>query len=76
MSQTFEFYDRQALAARSDADDAVLDNVRDRALRSEAAWRQLADRARKVERDRLARDRARAAEAAVEPVREDQSTWT
>ena len=62
MSQTFEFYDRQALAARSDADDAVLDNVR--------------DRARKVEHDRLARDRARAAEAAVEPLREDQSTWT
>jgi len=55
MSQTFEFYDSRARDAATEAEAAKLDNVRDRALRSEAAWRQLANRARQIERDRAAK---------------------
>lgn len=58
MSQTYEFYAEQARKSADDAASAVLDNVRDKALRSESAWRDLADRARKVERDRAKRDAA------------------
>ncbi|MGJ3626593.1 hypothetical protein AB5I41_06505 [Sphingomonas sp. MMS24-JH45] len=40
-----------------EAEDAVLDNVpRDRALRSEAAWAQMAQRSRKTEASRDARE--------------------
>ena len=73
MSQTFEFYDAQATAAAAQAAEARLDNVRERALRSEKAWRQLADRALKVQRDRIAREETRAAEAGT--VRE-APPWT
>lgn len=65
MSQTFEFYDERAKTAAAEAEAAMLDNVRDRALRSEAAWRQLANRAQKTERDRAIRN-AKAAETAEE----------
>lgn len=65
MSQTFEFYDERAKTAAAEAEAAMLDNVRDRALRSEAAWRQLATRAQKTERDRAIRN-AKAAETAEE----------
>lgn len=75
MSQSYEFYDRQALAARADADGALLDNVRDRALRSEAAWRQLANRARQVENDRLVREQTKA-DAVRLAAAEEQSPWT
>ncbi|MGV3635902.1 MAG: hypothetical protein ACO1NY_16255 [Pseudorhodoplanes sp.] len=46
-----------------------MSNVRDRALRSEAAWRDMADRAAQTERDRevakLEREHRLAAEAAL-----------
>jgi len=40
--------------------------VRDRALRSEATWRGLAEQARKVAADRVKADRERAARRAAE----------
>ena len=52
MSQNFEFYNTRAKEAAAEAKAATLDNVRERALRSETAWREMADRARQMERDR------------------------
>lgn len=74
MSQTFEFYDAQAIAAATQAAEAELENVRERALRSEKAWRQLADRALKVQRDRIARDETRSAAGAAD--RPEHAPWT
>ena len=71
MSQTFDFYDARAREAGAEAKAAVLDNVRERALRSEKPFRALADQARRVLVDRAnaeaVRDARRAAEAASEP---------
>ena len=53
MSQGFEFYQARAEESAAEARAAVLDNVRDRALRSEATWRALADQARAVAKERL-----------------------
>ena len=61
MSQTFEFYDARAKEAAADAQEATLDRVRERALRSEAAWRQMATRAQVIEAER-AKARAHIAE--------------
>ncbi len=46
----------RAAEARRDADAAMLDNVRDRCLRSEAAWSDMAARAERTEKMRAARD--------------------
>jgi hypothetical protein len=56
-----QFYLARAEQARADADAATLDNVRDRCLRSEAAWNQLAERAAKTEQLRVAHEAAKAA---------------
>ncbi len=69
MSQNFEFYDARAKEAASEAEKATLDNVRERALRSETAWREMADRAKQMEREReIARveREARQADAAAQ----------
>lgn len=52
MSQNFEFYNTRAKEAATEAKAATLDNVRERALRSETAWREMADRAKQMEEDR------------------------
>ena len=52
MSQSFTFYNQRANEAAADAEAAQLDNVRDRALRSEKTWRGLASQAKKLEEDR------------------------
>ncbi|MXO91907.1 hypothetical protein [Pontixanthobacter aquaemixtae] len=52
MSQNFEFYNTRANEAAAEAKAATLDNVRERALRSETAWREMADRALQMERER------------------------
>ncbi|MEN7536942.1 hypothetical protein [Aurantiacibacter flavus] len=52
MSQTFAFYDARAQEAARDAKAATLDNVRERALRSQKTWRALADQAKKIEKSR------------------------
>lgn len=52
MSQNFEFYNARAKEAAVEAKAAKLDNVRERALRSETAWREMADRALQMEQER------------------------
>ena len=65
MSQSYEFY--CAKEAKAEAKAATLDNVRDRALRSEATWRGLADQARAVakRREKLELEKAAEREAAA-----------
>lgn len=52
LSQNFEFYNTRANEAAAEAAKATLDNVRERALRSETAWREMADRAKQMEQER------------------------
>ena len=59
MSQSFTFYNQRANEAAKDAAAAELDNVRDRALRSEKTWRGLASQAKKLEDDRAAAEAER-----------------
>jgi hypothetical protein len=58
MSRTLDFYLARAHDAAHEAEKAVLDNVRDRALRAEAAWRQMADRQAKIDTGRDGPDEA------------------
>ena len=60
MSQTFEFYDARAREAAREAEEATLENVKERNLRAEKTWRSLANQAQKValERAKAARERA------------------
>lgn len=51
MSQ-LDFYLARAADARADAETATLANVRDRCLRAEAAWSQMAARAERGDRMR------------------------
>ena len=66
MSQTYDFYDQRAKAAKAEADNAVLDNVRDRELRSAKAWREMADRALLIEAERAKAEIYRAERRAAE----------
>lgn len=72
MSQSFEFYQERAKAAAKEASEATLANVRDRALRSEAAWREMADRARETDRERKIADKARAERREAEAIAAEQ----
>ncbi len=49
---TQQFYLDRANEARRDADAATLSNVRERCLRSEAAWAEMAARAARTEKMR------------------------
>lgn len=71
MSQTFEFYDARAKESAAEAEAAVLENVRERARRSEATWRALANQARAVAEERARVEHQKAARRA-ETVFEDQ----
>jgi hypothetical protein len=51
-SSNLQFFLARAAQARVEADSATLDHVRERCLRSEAAWQALADRAERSERMR------------------------
>jgi hypothetical protein len=64
MSTQLEFYRARAVEARTDADKATLDNVRDRCLRAAAAWDAMAARAHRGEtmRAKLEAEKAAAAE--------------
>jgi hypothetical protein len=53
-SSNLEFFVARAEQARSEADAATLDHVRERCLRSEAAWMVLAEKARRGAERRLA----------------------
>lgn len=54
----------RAAEARAAADAAQLDNVRDRCLRSEAAWSEMAARAERTEKLRAAKEAEKAEMAA------------
>jgi hypothetical protein len=64
MSATSDFYLARAADSARDAENATLDNVRDRCRRSEAAWLSMADRIARSEamRDVTAAEKALAAE--------------
>jgi hypothetical protein len=66
MSQTFEFYDQRARDAEENAEQAVLDNVRDRELRSAKAWREMADRQLMIDAERVKAEEIRAQRRAME----------
>jgi len=66
MSQTYDFYDQRAKAAEAEAKQAVLDNVRDRELRSAKAWREMANRALMIEAERAKAEIYRAERRAAE----------
>lgn len=55
MAQTIEFLRERIREAAEEARNATLDNVRERALRSEAAWQEMADRATAVAHKRAER---------------------
>ena len=69
MSQGYKFYAARAVEAKAEAAQATLENVRARALRSEAMFLKLADHARKVEADR---EKARLKKAADSQVNSPQ----
>ena len=64
MSMSRTFCEDRADAAATAAANALLDNVRDRELRSELAWRAMSDRIRDTELAREAKIAERAVEAA------------
>jgi hypothetical protein len=61
MNQSFTFLDTRAREAAAEADKATLSNVKERALRSAATWRTMADKALKIEEDRARADAERSA---------------
>jgi hypothetical protein len=56
-----EVYLLRAEQARTEADEATLENVRDRCLRAEAAWMEMVARADRTERMRASQAAAKAA---------------
>ena len=63
-SSNLEFFRARAAQAHADGEEATLDHVRERSLRSEAAWQALADKAQRTERMREA-EAERKAEAGL-----------
>lgn len=57
-----EIYRQNAERARAEAEAATLDNVRERALRAEAAWTAMADRYERVDTARAEREARPAAD--------------
>jgi hypothetical protein len=64
-NSNLEFYLARVAQARSEAEAATLDHVRERCRRSEAAWQHLADRAERSEAMKVA-EALRKAEALPE----------
>jgi hypothetical protein len=65
MSVNRDFYLARVESCMVDADAAQLDNVRDRFLRSAAAWQSMADRVTRTEQERAQRDSDKLAEQGV-----------
>jgi hypothetical protein len=59
-----QFYLDQAERSRRDADEATLDNVRDRCLRAAAAWDDMASRVSRTEKLRAETEAVKAAQRA------------
>jgi hypothetical protein len=66
MSTQHEFYLARAAEARAEATKAQLDNVRQRSLRSEAAWMTMAARAERSDKLRTKAEAEKAAARASE----------
>jgi len=68
MSAQHEFYLERAAEARAIADAATLDNVRERWLRAEESWNEMAVRKERADtmRDRLIADKASELAATLE----------
>jgi hypothetical protein len=66
MTGTREFYLARAEECRAEAASAPLANVRDRALRSEAAWRTMAARQDRIAQQREVAEAARQERLAAE----------
>ncbi len=70
MTQSYDFLMARAAEAATEAKAATLDNVRIRALRSEAVWRDMADREKRIsserEKSRVEREARRAEELLAE----------
>ena len=71
MQQGYKFYSARAAEAKAQAADSTLENVRLRALRSEAMFLKLADHARKVEDDREKARLKKAAEIEANAVEDE-----
>lgn len=56
-----DIYSQRAAEARAQADEAQLANVKERCLRAEAAWTEMAQRAMRTERMRASLEAAKAA---------------
>lgn len=65
MSPSIIFYLTRADECARDAENAKLENVRDRCRRSEIAWREMADRLMRTETMRAEKEESRAAAAAL-----------
>ena len=61
MSQTYDFYVAQADQNAKAAASTDLPNVRERCLRAESAWREMADRLQRIDESKQAAARAKAA---------------
>ena len=70
MSANYQFYLNQPAPARGEAEAATLDNVRDRCLRSAAAWDSMAARLLRTEKMRVETDARKKAEALSQQVLE------
>ena len=62
-----DFYRARVDQARTEAEAATLEHVRERCRRSEAAWTALADRAERAERMRASQEKAKADELLQRP---------
>jgi hypothetical protein len=56
MSVNRDFYLARVASCMAEADASMLDNVRDRCLRSAEAWQNMADRITRTEQERSQRD--------------------
>lgn len=61
MSAQLDFYRARAAEARSEAEAASLENVRQRCLRAAAAWEDMAERAARTDRMRARQEAAKVA---------------
>jgi len=68
---TREFYEARAAECARDAAAATLDNVRDRALRSQAAWLEMAGRIARTDALRAKTEAAKAEAAREDGARDD-----
>ncbi|MDB5668510.1 MAG: hypothetical protein JWL74_1460 [Alphaproteobacteria bacterium] len=62
-----EFFRAQAATMHEQAQAAVLDNVRDRCLRSAAAWTEMAERSERHRRSLASTEAAKAQAASLPP---------